>query len=254
MSRWTSITSRLTNRIRQDEIEEDPTSLSARAFRQRLLGDEPPAEVLSGYGGAGSKTKVAVYQPKPNRFSRRLLRIGLTVVAPLVALALILWVTFSIVSQNQVAAPVQVETTFDSNVPVPAGVRVINRATSPVYNQKATSTEFFSRLLPLYTTNLRGVVSYISPQSVQDLNDFYNRKLVGPKPPPWQVYGKPTTYGDFYTTFYIRSLSGTSTLEGVLVQLQPVNGDTLKQDPSYYDRQAKLGETVIILSKAVLSR
>ena len=253
MSRFKTNLSRFSKRLKQQDIEEqtEPDSLSARAFRHRLL-DEEINEPIPGNTTAPSQPRVAVYRPVANPLPRRLLRFGLVVVAPLLAIALILWITFTTIAQNQTTEAVKVESVFDSNVPVPAGVRSIPRAAN--YSQAKLAVEIYKRYLPTYAPVIRSVATYISPLSLDELNQYYKSRLVDPKPPPWQLYGKPATLGDQYTTFYIRSLNGQQSLEGLLVQLENIRQDTLRQDPSYYDKQAKPGETVITLSKAVLNQ
>ena len=267
------LTSRL-NRFKQQDIEEDPDSLSARAFRQRLLGDEvsspvPPVPLPL----APSPTKVAVYRPPARRLLRAVTKVLLVVVAPLLALFLIGWLTFSIVSQNQTtAAPVQAESVFDGNIPIPANVRVIPRATNPLYDMRGLSRDIFKGFLPSYgNVTVTKVGSYISPHdppptvlsdtptsskfkspAIQDLDNYYHSRLTA-KGSPWQVYGTPGLVGSLYTTFYVRSVNGQQVLGGLLVQFQTVDATILRQSGDYYDKETKIGDIVILLSAAQLT-
>ncbi len=251
MSRISFKASRLGKKLRQEDMDEDPTSLSARAFRRRLL-DEEAIVTPERPNRPQARVKVAVYQPKSVGWRRALLKLGLVVVAPLAGLALILWIVVTTVSQNIEVAPVQTaETIVLDNAPVPVGVRPLRRI--KFTDQQTDAEIYFEKVLPTYYFNYKGSASYISPQPLEALSKYYNSKLAEPKPPPFQLFGKATFYGNTYNALYLRSLDSQRILEGLLVKLEPVDQQILKSDPEYYDRQTKLGETVIVISKAVVS-
>ncbi|HEX2916405.1 MAG TPA: hypothetical protein VH186_36930 [Chloroflexia bacterium] len=251
MSIFSNYTTKIKDRLTQKEIEEDPDSLSARAFRRRVLNeDEITANLGSSLYYKGKPSPVAVYRDNGRPVIRILLRMLLVIIAPVLALGLITFVVVNTVSQNRVTQPVETESVVYDNIPVPAGVRPISRART--IGQTKFIESYIAKFLPNYVLNIKGAASYISDKSQDELLAFYKGKLVDPRPPPWQIYGTPGKAGDFYAVLYLRSLDGSRTLEGIVLQLQRVDGEVLKNDPEYYDRQAKPGEMVLILTKVFL--
>jgi hypothetical protein len=251
MFRIGSYVTKIRNRIKQSEIEEDPQSLSARAFRRRVLEEE---EVL---GSLATETtsqgfRVAIYQDKGRRWRRSLLRFGLVFVGPLLAIGLIGLIVLNVVNENKVAVTVETESTTLDDIPVPPGVRAIGRARN--LDQSISADIYFRQVLPNYRQNFKGAATYITSKSQDEIKKFYDSKLVEPKPPPWQSYGKPIVTTELYRTLYMRALPNgpPNSIEALVLQIEPVNKDILKKDPDYYDAQAKIGENVIVLWKSWL--
>lgn len=241
-------------RLVQPEIEDNDSSLLARAFRSRILGglEVDPALLYPGNPKSG-KVPVAIYNHNTTSTGRFIRKIGLTLVAPLLAVIIIGVIILTTVNQDKASSPpIQTESVVLSDVPVPAGVRPIQRAKT--YTQQQFIDVYLNQVLPNYSDEYKGAASYITSRSFDEANNFYITRLLQTKSLQWQAYGKPTTYNLSYTTLYLRALSSQvpGSVEALVVQLEPVDSVILKKDPTYYDAQAKLGETVIILSKAWL--
>jgi hypothetical protein len=252
MFRISSYASKIRNRIKQSDIEEDPQSLSAKAFRRRLLEEDETADPLA-LPVSSSKVKVAVYRDRSSRLRRSLIRFGLVVVAPLLALGLIFFLVFNIINDNRPVVVVETESVALDNIPVPGGVQAIARAKN--LNQQTSANIYFGKVLPTYNQNFKGAATYLTSKSRDDIKKFYDSKLVEPKPPPWQTYGNPTTIADFYTVLYLRSLPNgpPGSIEALVLQIEPVRKDIMQRDPDYYGPQAKEGQNVIVLWKTWLA-
>ncbi len=252
MSRISSYASKLRNRIRQTEVEEDPQSLSVRAFRRRVLDEESEINPLAT-GQVGPELKVAVYRDRGAQLRRGLLRFLLVIVAPLAALALILLIVLNIVNDNKVAPIVETESVVMANIPVPGGVRPISRARN--LNQKTSAQIYYNSVLSGYNLDFKGAATYITAKSKDEIKQFYDSKLVDPKPPPWQIYGKPGNILNVFSILYLRALPNgpPNSLEGLAVQIEPVDQEILRKDPEYYDTKAQVGENVITLWKGWLT-
>jgi hypothetical protein len=245
--------SKLSSRLVQPEIENNDSSLLARAFRSRMLGGPGPDPALLYPNTTGAaKVPVAVYKDNSVGFKVLLRKFALTVLAPLLAIIIIGVIVISTFTENKVSVPIESESVVLSDVPVPAGVRPIERA--KIYTQQQFIGVYLNQVLPNYTSEYKGAASYMTSKSFDELNAFYTSRLLQTKSLRWQSFGKPTTYNLTYTSLYLRALVSQvpGSIEALVVQLEPVNATILKKDPAYYDRQTKLGETVIILSKAWL--
>lgn len=242
---------KLGSRLVQPGIDDTEPSLLARAFRDRLLQDgaADPALLAST---RPHKVRVAVYNDTTLKIRTLLRRLALTVVAPLVALLIIGLIVFSTFNQPKASLPIATESVALGDVPVPAGVRPIQRAT--LYSPRQFVDVYLNRVLPTYTDQFKSAASYIGSMSQDELNNFYTSRLLQNKALAWQSYGKSATYNITFTSLYVRALSSQvpGSVEALLVQFEPVNAEILRQDPAAYDKEAKLGETVLILSKAWL--
>ncbi len=243
---------KLGSRLVQPRIDEGESSLLARAFRTRLLEDAAPDPALL-YPKKPGKVRVAVFNDTSEKFRTVIRRIALTVIAPVVALLIIGFIVLSTINQPKLSLPIETESVVLGDVPVPAGVRPIERAT--LYSPSQFIDVYLNQVLPNYSDQFKSAASYIGPNSQDELNAFYNTRLLQTKSLRWQTYGKPATYNITFTSLYVRALSSQvpGSIEALVVQFEPVSVGILKQDPAYYDKQAKLGETVIILSKAWLT-
>ncbi len=252
MSQTGSRPSKFRKKLRQSEIEDDPQSLTAKAFRRRILDEETDNPLTTGT--ATQAPKIAVYRDKTAPLRRNLIRIGLIFIAPIVAIGIILLIVFGAIQDNanKVVPVVETESIALQVIPVPGGVRPISRALN--LNQKRSAEIYFDRTLPQYLNDFKGAATYISGKSKEEIKKFYDSKLVEPKPPPWQTFGNPLTSGSFYTVLYLRALTNgpPGSIEALVLQIEPVSRDILKKDPEYYDLQAKEGENVIILWKSWL--
>lgn len=254
MSQFGSYFSNLQKRLKQRDVEEGPTSLSAKAFRKRVLEDDEVTPALSHNSSSlasHSGPRVAVYHDKSVRLRRSLLRISLVFIAPLLVFMIVGAIVFSTLSREQPTVPIAAESQVLSGIPIPAGVRPIARAT--LIDQLSSARNLFDSVLPQYNFEFKGAVSYLTPASIEDLYKYYNSKFVDPRPPPWQIFRSPTYYGDFYTAVYLRSLNNQGALEALVLRLDTVSPIILKSDPEFYDRQAKAGETAMVLWKVWLS-
>ena len=240
------------SRMVQTSIDEGEPSLLARAFRTRLM-EESSADPALLYPQRPGKVRVAVYNDTSEKFRTLFRRIALTVIAPIIALLLIGFIVLSTINQPRPSLHIQTESVALGDVPVPAGVRPIERAT--LYSPRPFIDVYLNRILPNYSDQFKSAASYIGPMSQDELSAFYSSRLLQTKSLGWQTYGKPTTYNITFTSLYVRALSSQvpGSVEALVVQFEPVNTDILKQDPAYYDKQTKPGETVIILSKAWLT-
>lgn len=254
MFRISSYASKIRNRIKQSDIEEDPQSLSAKAFRRRLLEEDGEAiqPTLTSFAPNG-EVKVAVYRDKSSRFRRSLIRFALVIIAPLLALGLIIFLVLNIINENRPVVVVETESVTLDNIPVPGGVQAIARAKN--LNQSTSAEIYFRKVLPTFSQNFKGAATYLTDKSQDVIKKFYDSKFVEPKPPPWQIYGNPVNVSGFYTVLYLRSLPNgpPGSIEAVVVQIEPVKKDILVKDPEYYGPQAKEGQNVILLWKSWLA-
>ena len=242
---------KLGSRLVQPKIEEGETSLLARAFRTRLL-DGSAADPALLYPQRPGNVRVAVYNDKSVKLRTFIRRVTLAFIAPLIALLIIGFIVFSTINQPKPSLPIATESVVLSDVPVPAGVRPIQRAT--IFSPKQFIDVYLNQTLPKYSDQFKSAASYIGPKSQDELNAFYKTRLLQTKSLGWQAYGKPTSYNITFTSLYVRALNSQvpGSIEALVVQFEPVKAEVLKQDPTYYDSQTKLGETVLILSKAWL--
>ncbi|MDB5079051.1 MAG: hypothetical protein JWP00_975 [Chloroflexi bacterium] len=246
--------SKFRTRLTQPAIEDNDSSLLARAFRTRLLGGSEADPALFYPAGPGAKkVPVAVYQDRTASTRTLLRKISLTIGAPLLAIIIVGLIVFSTFAPDKVSLPVQSESVIFGDVPVPANVRPIQRA--KLNAQQQFVDVYLNQVLPHYSEDFKGAASYISSKSLDELKSWYSTRLLDTKSLRWQVYGKPTTYNTTYTSLYLRALTSQvpGSVEALVVQLEPVSSLVLKKDPTSYDEQAKLGETVIILSRAWLA-
>jgi hypothetical protein len=244
---------KLGSRLVQPAIEDGATSTSllAKAFKSRLL-DESAADPALLYPQRPTRVRVAFYDDPGVKLRTALRKIALTVVAPLIALLIIGFIVLSTINQPRPVVPIATESVVLGDVPVPAGVRPIERAT--LYSPRQFIDVYLNRVLPTYTDDFKSAATYIGPKTQDELKDFYNSRLLQNKALGWQVYGKPATYNISYTSLYVRALPSqvSGTVEALVVQFEPVDLTILRSDPQYYDNQTKPGETAIILSKAWL--
>jgi hypothetical protein len=245
--------SKFSSRLVQPAIEDNDPSLLARAFRRRVLGgpEVDPALLYLGTNET-ARVPVAVYNAKRPNTARFLRKIGLTIVAPLLAIFIVGVIIMTTLTPAKVSQPIASESVVLADVPVPANVRPIPRAKT--FTQQQFITVYLNQLLPNYSSEFKGAASYMTSRPFDEVNNFYITKLLQTKSLLWQTYGKPTTYNLSYTSLYLRALSSqvSGSVEALVVQLEPVDSVILKTDPTFYDSQAKPGETVIILSKAWL--
>ncbi|MBN9388550.1 MAG: hypothetical protein J0I20_10900 [Chloroflexi bacterium] len=242
---------KLGSRLVQPAIEDGDTSLLAKAFRTRLL-DEAASDPALLNPLPQARVRVAFYEDPGVKLRTILRKIALTVIAPLIALFIIGFIVLSTINQPKPVVPIATESVVLSDVPVPAGVRPIQRAT--LYSPKQFIDVYLNQVLPSYTDDFKAAATYIGPKTQDELKDFYNTRLLQNKALGWQVYGKPTTYNISYTSLYVRALPSqvSGTIEALVVQFEPVDLNILRSDPLYYDSQTKPGEIAIILSKAWL--
>lgn len=243
---------KFTRRLVQPDIDDNDSSLLAKAFRSRVLsGFEADPALLYPAASAPRRVRVAVYNDKGGPLVL-LRKFAFTIVAPLIALLIVAVILLNTLVQPKVSVPIQNESVALSDVPVPAGVRAIGRA--KLYTVPQFTDVYLNQALPNYTNEYKGGASYISPQSPDDLKAYYSTKLLQNKALRWQTFGKSVTFNLTYTTLYLRALPSqvAGTVEGLIVQIEPVDATLLKKDPTAYDAQAKLGETVIILTKSWL--
>ena len=243
---------KLGSRLVQPGIDDGEPSLLAKAFRDRLL-EETAADPALLYPARPDRVRVAVYNDTSIRVKTLLRRTALTVIAPLIALLIVGFIVLTTINQPQPSLPIETESVALVDVPVPAGVRPIQRAT--LYSPKSFIDVYLNRTLPNYSNQFKSAASYIGSMPQADLINFYSTRLLQNKALGWQTYGKPATYNITFTSLYVRSLASQvpGSIEALVVQFEPVEANILKQDPAYYDKQAKLGDTVIILSKAWLT-
>jgi hypothetical protein len=245
--------SKFPSRLVQPEIEDTDSSLLARAFRRRVLsGPEADPALLYLETSQTARLPVAVYSAKGPSTARLLRKIGLTIVAPLLALIIVGVIIMTTLTPEKVSQPIASESVVLNDVPVPANVRPIQRAKT--YTQQQFITVYLNQILPNYSSEFKGAASYLTSRPFDEVNNFYITRLLQTKALLWQTYGKPTTYNLSYTTLYLRALRSQvpGSVEALVVQLEPVDSVILKTDPTFYDKLAKPGETVIILSKAWL--
>lgn len=253
MLKLNSYASKIRNRIKQEDVlEENPNSLSAKAFRRRILDDNFSEPTLAS-GGLLSETvqtnQVATYQPGRSPFLRTLLKISLVFILPVLALALIVWIVVGIIQEGAAnARPIETDTLVIDNIPIPAGARPIAR------NNKAAQFSIAEanilRVLPNYHILKHvGAATFISPKSVQELQSYYEDKLIKTK--AWQTYGNTGNGGVITLKLYLKGLASNvpNSLEAVLISLEKIDPTVLRDDPQYYDRQTKLSETVIVVTK-----
>lgn len=242
---------RIGSRLVQPKLEDADTSLLAKAFRTRLL-DESAADPALLNPQRANRVRVAVFDDPGARVRTFFRKFALTVIAPLVALLIIGFIVLSTLNQPKPVVPIATETVVLSDVPVPVGVRPIERAT--LYSPKQFVDVYLNQVLPSYSDDFKSAATYIGPKTQDELKDFYNNRLLQNKSLGWQVYGKPTTYNITYTSLYVRALPSqvSGTIEALIVQFEPVDLNILRSDPAYYDKQTKPGEVAIILSKAWL--
>lgn len=239
------------SRLVQPTPEDSDSSLLARAFRSRLLDDSAVDPALF-HPQRSSRVRVATYDDPGVNLRATFRKIALAVIAPLIALCLIGFIVLSTINQPRPSVPIQTESVVLGDVPVPAGVRPIERAT--LYSPKQFIDVYLNRVLPNYSDQFKSAATYIGPKTLDELKEFYNTRLLQNKALAWQPYGKPATYNITYTSLYVRALASQvpGSIEALVVQFEPVDLNILKSDPNYYDKQTKPGETAIILSKAWL--
>lgn len=245
--------SKMLKRIKQDEISSDnPNSLSAKAFRRRIL-DEGTVEPTLASGGLLSRpldhAPVAVYEETSNPLLRTLLRVTLVFLLPVLGLILIGVVVFGVIQDSiNSSKPTVADTVVLNNVPIPAGSRTINRGKLAQYSIAEAT---LNRVLPNYNI-LKHVdmAAYISPKSIKELLVYYDDKLLKSK--AWQSYGSMGNGGEITFRLYLTGVSTSipNSLEALVVSLERVDAGILKQDPLYYDRQATPNETVLIITKS----
>jgi hypothetical protein len=252
MSKSKSGASGLFQRFRQSDVEETGSeSLYGKAFRQRLLDSETEAPIVSGLP-RNAPRRIANYDDDGGGFLRKLLRVALVFVLPALAIGLIVWIVMGVLSQNAVSPPLEVESQVFDNIPVPAGARPIPRAAK--YSQLQIAESYYGSNFPAYTLiEHKGAASYITAKPRPELLTYYKTKLVDSK--LWQQFGNFPDGGEKTIRFHIKQLrygNVANALEVVMITLENVSGEILKRDPDYYDRQAKPGDSVIVITKSWL--
>ncbi len=244
---------KISSRLVQPRIENNDSSLLSRAFRTRVLGN-PEADPALFYQAStkSDKIPVAIYKVKDGGLKVFLRKFALTILAPLIALIIVGIILLNVLNQPKVTVLIERESVVLGDVPVPASVRPVGRAN--IFTQQQFIGVYLTQTLPNYSNEFKNAASYISSKSLDEVNAFYNTRLLQTKSLLWQTYGNQAKYNLSVTTLYLRTLASQipGSVEGLVVQLEQVDPIILKRDPTYYDRQTKLGETVIILSKAWL--
>jgi hypothetical protein len=252
MSKSKSGASNFFRRIRQTEVEEiGADGLYSQAFRNRVLGNglETP---LSTTSKPSTSRRVATYDDAGGGFLRKLLRVVLLFVLPVLAIALIVWIVIGVLSQNTVSPPLEAESQILDNIPVPAGARPIPRAAK--FSQLQIAEAYYTNSFPAYwLIEHKGAASYVTPKPRPELLTYYKTKLVDSK--QWQQFGNFPDGGEKTVRLYIKQLrygNVANALEVVMITLESVNPEILKRDPDYYDRQAKPSDSVIVVTKSWL--
>lgn len=200
-------------RRKKPEEEEHKTdnSLLARAFS----GDPAAKASLS-------KAPVAVYKDPYAKLRRQALRVLLTIVLPIVGLALIGFVVFNTVASNIKEPPTTAETITMGNVPVPGGVRKVNgvlASGNPNYFL-AQATAW----LPGFNFKVVKVEGYLANLSPFEILNYYKSKFTGKD---WQVKQQQGLVNS-YDIFYLHGLPNKG-LEGVYLQVQGTIKDDFKK-------------------------
>jgi hypothetical protein len=252
MSKSKSGASGLFQRIRQSDVEESPSeSLYGKAFRQRLLSSEIETPLSAGVPRNNAR-RVASYDDAGGGLLRKLLRVALVFILPALAIGLIVWIVMGVLSQNVVSQPLEVETQVFDNIAVPAGARPIPRAAK--FSQLQIAEAYYGNNFPAYQLiEHKGAASYITAKPRPELLTYYKTKLVDSK--QWQQFGNFPDGGEKTIRLYIKQLrygNVANALEVVIITLESVSPEILKRDPEYYDRQAKPGDSVIVIVKSWL--
>lgn len=252
MSKSKSGASGFLRRIRQTEVEETGSDgLYGKAFRNRVMGNE--LETPSGVGSTQTVSRrVASYDDAGDGLLRKLIRVALVFVLPALTIGLIVWIVMGVLSQTTVSPPLETESQVLENIPVPAGARPIPRAAKFSQLQVA-ETYYTSNFAAYQLVEHKGAASYITPKPRPELLNYYKTKLVDSK--QWQSFGNFPDGGEKTVRLYIKQLryaNVANALEVVLITFEGVNAEILKRDPDYYDRQAKVGDSVIVITKSWL--
>src|SRR5689334_14300224 len=110
---------KFTRRLVQPDIDDNESSLLARAFRSRVLGGlETDPAMLYPAVTAPRKVRVATYSDKGGPLVL-LRKFAFTVIAPLIALVIVAVILLNTFVQPKSAVPIQSESVALNDVPVP---------------------------------------------------------------------------------------------------------------------------------------
>ncbi len=219
---------------RKKPEEADKGSLLNRAFSGKPQAATQIATI---------RKPVATYRDPYAKLRRTALRVMLTLILPIIGLAVIAFVTFNTVSSNIQEAPVNVETITMGNVPLPAGLRKIG-VSNPINtsNYIKNQSETF---LPRYFVKVQKIERYSAPMTPIAIIQYYRAKLLDDKQLKWQQQ-RQLGLSTSLDTLYVRAL-GNGEIEGVMLQILVGEKDSLKKGVN------QDGTTDFVVAKVVAS-
>jgi hypothetical protein len=197
------------------------------------------------------RLKVATYEDPYASLRRQLIRIGLIFVAPVVSiLAIVLIVFWVLTSSFGVTVVPASETTAGQvvsklpEVPLPSGLRPLNRATNFDNTQLANS--LVNTWIPFYDVTTLGTEIFNTGKSLNDIVAFYDEQLV--KNNRWQLY-KRSQFKEHTYLFYTRGTSNPRVVDGIFIDIEALLESNYNKRGGLLDSQAKIGDNIIILFK-----
>jgi hypothetical protein len=195
------------------------------------------------------RLKVATYEDPFASTRRQLIRIGLVFVAPIVSVIavglIVFWVLNSTI--NITAPPPTTEGQVISNlpdVPLPGGLRPLSRNVG--YDTSQLANNLVNSWIPFYDVTTLGTEIFNTSKKLDELVTFYNDQLV--KTNRWQLFKRSQFRAHTYL-LYVRGTNNPRVVDGIFIDIETLGEDNFSRRGSLLDRQAKIGDNIIILFK-----
>lgn len=195
------------------------------------------------------RLRVAKYDDPYAGLRRQLIRIGLVFVAPVVSVVvvvlIVLWVLnggFNSNSSTTITEGQLVSSLPD--VPLPSGLRVLNREIS--YDSSVLATNLAKSWIPFYDITTLGTELFNTTKTVEELAVFYDNQLV--KTNKWQLFRR-SQYKEHTYLLYLRSTNNPKVADSIFIDIETLKDTNFSKRISLLDNQAKIGDNIIILFK-----